>query len=223
MIQVSVCDPFDENMYHPTDKVIIYKLNDKYYATGSFCGFDFTNLGTGVFLGNKVICPTCGSSYNVENGFVDQGPSMRNISSFHIMQRDEKIKIVIPEHVPAFAKKNLMKKIVLDPRTFVILGDSEAALSAIDAMRTSFSGRIVVVPVSPFGAFENTDIFNRKFSQLSKNEVYMVEEDYLERANVDVIKGEVKSIDLTKKQISIKGHSDMIDFDKVLIAWGAYK
>jgi hypothetical protein len=28
MIQVSVCDPFDENKYHPTDKVIIAKLND---------------------------------------------------------------------------------------------------------------------------------------------------------------------------------------------------
>jgi len=28
MIQVSVCDPFDDKKYHPTDKVIIAKHND---------------------------------------------------------------------------------------------------------------------------------------------------------------------------------------------------
>jgi nitrite reductase/ring-hydroxylating ferredoxin subunit len=84
MVQVSVCDPFDEDVYHPTDKILLCKLNDMYYALGSFCGFDFTNLGTGVFLGEKIICPTCGSTYNVKSGFVDQGPSMRNLASFHI-------------------------------------------------------------------------------------------------------------------------------------------
>lgn len=44
MIQVSVCDPFDDNVFNPTDKVIIAKHNDKYFALGSFCGFDFTSL-----------------------------------------------------------------------------------------------------------------------------------------------------------------------------------
>lgn len=82
MVQVSVSDPFNEDIFHPTDKVVICKLNDKYFALGSFCGFDYTNLATGVFLGEKIICPTCGSSYNINNGFVEQGPALRNISSF---------------------------------------------------------------------------------------------------------------------------------------------
>ena len=71
MIQVSVCDPFDETLYHPTDKVIIAKHNDRYHAVGSFCGFDYTNLASGAFLGDKLICPTCGSCYNIVNGYVD--------------------------------------------------------------------------------------------------------------------------------------------------------
>ena len=86
-----MCDPFDETKYHPTDKVIIAKHLDKYYAVGSFCGFCYSNLAQGAFLGEKLICPTCGSTYNVMNGFVDQGPSLRNISSFLIQQRDNKI------------------------------------------------------------------------------------------------------------------------------------
>ena len=45
----------------------------------------------------------------------------------------------MPEHVPAFAKKKFIKRQNIDPRTFVILGDSETALAAIDALRTGFT------------------------------------------------------------------------------------
>jgi hypothetical protein len=48
----------------------------------------------------------------------------------------------------------------------VILGDSETALAAIDGLRAGFSGKIVVVPSSPYGQFENTDILTRKFSPI---------------------------------------------------------
>lgn len=51
----------------------------------------------------------------------------------------------------------------------------------------------------------------------------MVEEDYLNRANVEVIAGDVSTIDLNKKKIVIRGQKQPVDFDKVLIAWGAYK
>lgn len=51
----------------------------------------------------------------------------------------------------------------------------------------------------------------------------MVEEDFLDRANVDVYKGEVSKIDLNKKLISVRGQGKPIPFDKVLIAWGSEK
>ena len=81
---------------------------------------------------------------------------------------------------------------MIDPRTILILGDSETALSAVDALRTHFTGRILLVPTSVYGSFQNTDIFNRKFYEVSKNEVFFVEPDYLDRANVDIYKGDIK-------------------------------
>lgn len=51
----------------------------------------------------------------------------------------------------------------------------------------------------------------------------MVESDYLKRANVDVIAGEIKSINLEKNEIVIKNAKEKVFFDKVLIAWGAAK
>ena len=148
---------------------------------------------------------------------------MRNISSFLVQTRENKVQMIMPEHVPAFAKKKYLKRQNIDPRTFVVLGDSETALSAIDSLRASFTGRIVVVPTSPYGQFENTDILTRKFTPISKNEVYMVEEDYFERANIDIVKGELKSIDLNRNILVVKGVKEPVRFDKVMVAWGAYK
>lgn len=51
----------------------------------------------------------------------------------------------------------------------------------------------------------------------------MVEEDYLNRANVEVIAGDVATLDLNKKRIIIRGHKQPVEFDKVLVAWGSYK
>ena len=49
----------------------------------------------------------------------------------------------------------------------------------------------------------------------------MVEEDYLDRANIDLIRGEIKSIDVDKKEIVVKGMRQPIKFEKTIIAWGS--
>lgn len=102
MIQVAISDPFDKTKFYPTDKIIVLNHKGRHYAVGSYCGFDFTNLATGALLGEKLICPTCCSSYDVKTGLVDIGPSMRSLSSFNVSTRDEEIKVTVPEHIPAF-------------------------------------------------------------------------------------------------------------------------
>jgi len=221
MVQISISDAFNAEKFYPTDKIILCKYKDKHYALGSFCGFDFTNLATGALIGQKLICPTCGSNYDIASGIVDQGPSMRNISSFNIAIRDEEIKVTLPEHVPAFSRKKNLQRQTLDPRVYVILGDTLTALSAIDALRTNFTGNIVLVPQSEFGAFQNTDILYKKMGKVTKTELFLQEDDFLDRANVVVLKGNLKWIDLDQKYITLYGHKDKINFDKLLIAWGA--
>ena len=142
---------------------------------GSYCGFDFTNLATGALLGEKLICPTCCSSYDIKNGLVDIGPSMRNLSNFSISVRDGEIKVTVPEHIPAFAKRKFLNRAKIDPRTFVVLGDSEAALAAMDALRMSYTGNIVCIPISQYGQFENQDIYKRKMTPLSQNETFLTD------------------------------------------------
>ncbi len=108
MVQIAVSDPFDKEKFHPTDKIILCKHQDKNYCLGAFCGFDYTNLATGALLGERLFCPTCGSAYDIKNGYVDNGPTLRAISSFVVNVREEKLQVVVPEHIPAFARKKML-------------------------------------------------------------------------------------------------------------------
>ena len=45
----------------------------------------------------------------------------------------------------------------------------------------------------------------------------------MDRANVEIIKGDITAIDLNKNIITVMGQKQPIEFDKIMIAWGAYK
>lgn len=221
MIQVSICDPDDKNLFLPTDKAIIYNYKEKYYCTGSFCGFDFTDLSTGIYVGNKIICPTCGSNYNITNGIIEQGPSMRNISSFVTRVRKENVEIIVPDHIPAFILREHLAREDIDPRVYVVIGDSEAALSAILTLRWAYTGQIILFPTTPSGSFQNKDILLRKFGPLSKEEVYYVEPNLLQKAAIDIETDKIEKIDFEKKVLTA-GKKE-IPFTHLLFAGGCTK
>ena len=204
------------------DKVILYKRKGKYYSTGSFCGYDFTDLNDGIFIGNKIICPTCSSTYNIENGLVDQGPSLRNISSFPVSIREKKVKVVLPDHIPAFSLRETLKREDIDPRSYIIIGDSDAALSAIITLRFGFTGRIIVVPTNLTGSFENKEILTQKFGPLNKSEVFLVEPDLFQKAQIDVFNSKILKIDHDNRTAHFEGR-DPVEFEAILFAGNSSK
>lgn len=227
-VQVSICDPNNSKLFHPIDKVIVYKKEDKVYCTASFCGYDYSDLNDGIYLGDKVICPTCGTTYNMTDGIVDSGASLRNISSFPCQIRKNMISIIVPDHIPAFALREGLKSEKMDPRTYVIIGDSEAALSALVTLRYSYSGRIVLIPTSSYGSFENKDVFYRKFGPLQKDEVYMVENDLFDKACIEIKTAKIDKIDHDQKVIVFQhrgkdSKQEYLEYDSILFAGSASK
>ena len=49
----------------------------------------------------------------------------------------------------------------------------------------------------------------------------MVEDDYLDRANVDIVRGGVTGIDVPQQLLTVKGLRAPLKYDKLLVAWGA--
>jgi hypothetical protein len=146
---------------------------------------------------------------------VDQGPSLRNISSFPVQVRKKKVHAIVPNQIPAFSLRETLRREEIDPRTYVLVGDSEACLSAIITLRFSFMGRIIVVPTSANGGFENKDVLTRKFGPLNKSEVFMVEPDLFEKACVEVKKEGIKKINHESRTVEFKD-GDECDFEGIL-------
>jgi len=71
MVQIAISDPQNDQIFLPQDKVLLIKHKGAHLALGSFCGFDFTNLATGALLGEKLVCPTCGTNYDINTGYID--------------------------------------------------------------------------------------------------------------------------------------------------------
>ena len=110
MVEVKIADAFDETKFHPTDQILLLKHDGNYFALGSFCGYCYSELGEGAFLGEKLCCAECGSNYDVTTGFVETGPNMRNLSSFPVRIRKGKLELTVPEHIPPFSKKKFINR-----------------------------------------------------------------------------------------------------------------
>ena len=80
-----------------------------------------------------------------------------------------------------------------------------------------------MIPTGKYGSFENTDIMRRQIGPLSKNQCFLVEDDYLDRANIDIIRGRVNEINIEDRTIKVKGMRKPIKFEKLLVAWPTTK
>lgn len=223
MINISISNVEDENSFDETNKIILYNHDGKYYSTGAFCSYDYTVLTNGVVLNDKIFCPTCGSGYNLTNGFVDDGPALRNLASFPCQTRKGIVSAIIPEDIPPFGIRNISKKGQLDPRTFAVVGDSEAALSAVITLRTSgFTGRVVLIPTSSYGSFQNKEAMMTNLGPLNKDEVYSVESDLFSKMDIEVESAQLKHIIYEERTAHLTGNKQL-KYDKILIAAGSEK
>ena len=68
----------------------------------SFCGFDMTDLSNGVSLGDKIICPTCLSEFNIEDGKCNFGPAFNNLASYPMINV---IELIIKIYTLVFREK----------------------------------------------------------------------------------------------------------------------
>lgn len=203
------------------NKVVVFHANDNYYATSSFCGYDLTDLKDGVLLGNKIICPTCMSEYNIENGTPEHGPNMKFLATFPVSLKENKLFLKVPEDiVPLFSYHKNMKTLDLDPRHFVLIGDTETTVSAIDSLKKVFSGRITVVNHQTGLDFIDFNKLSKSFFPTKAKHSRWITNEDLDKYKIQIYNDKVTVINSLDKIITLKSGIKM-PFDKVLIAVGS--
>ena len=203
------------------NKLLVFRIDNTFYGLSSFCGYDLTDLKDGVFLGNKVVCPTCLSEYNIENGIAEAGPNVKFLATFPVSLRKNEILVQVPKgKIPLFAKAPYQEFAEVDPRHLVLIGDTETTFGAIDTMIKVFSGRISIITHQTGSDFVDFGKLSKSFFPLKAKYSRLLDNDFLSKHKILLFDDRVSTIDAGRKIISLKSGQKM-PFDKVLIATGS--
>jgi len=78
--------------------IVIYSLNNEFFATGDECSHDGGPLGEGRVEGYEVICPRHGARFDIRTGKVTRFPAARDIPSYPVKVVEGYLQIGIPNH-----------------------------------------------------------------------------------------------------------------------------
>jgi nitrite reductase/ring-hydroxylating ferredoxin subunit len=206
-------------------KILVTKVNGKICVVSSFCGYDFTDLSKGEMIGNRLICPTCMSEYNVENGHAEQGPNIRYLATFPASIRDDLLKIRVPnDKIPLFQLPQVADfNNPADPRHYVLIGDNETVQGAIDTLTKIYTGKISIITNKSDTKFYDLNKLKTSFFPIrSSNYIKLLTDDYLKAFKIDKYDNKVSKIDAVNRILTLD-NGTKIPFDKVLIATGAQR
>lgn len=215
----------DSKIFNPEkhfSKVLLFRHQGKFYATGSFCGHCLMNLSEGVYLGNKITCSNCLSEYNIMSGSSERGLNDKYISTFPVFFRNNKICMSIPKTklVPQFSKPLHVEWNHLgDARIFVIIGNSETSKGALDVLTKCYSGKILVIGNRDKNFFLNLDKLHSNLFPKSPKYNMLVSKEDLENKKIGYINDKVIGINLNDRFVYLE-NGMKIPYDKVLIANG---
>jgi len=213
-----------EDPFNYFQKLLLFRIGDIYYATGSFCSYDLIDLKEGILLGDKLVCPNCLSEYNVSDGNVESGPACKNLASFPVSLRNSKIFVRVPTvKLPVFANPIIAEyNNELDPRHVVLIGDTETVVSALHTMRLFFTGKISIITNKSDQHFIDMNKLTKSMFPLRAKHAKFFDNQELNKMGINVYDEKVQSIDCEKRVITLKNKMK-IPFDKVLIAVGSHR
>jgi nitrite reductase/ring-hydroxylating ferredoxin subunit len=202
-------------------KILVFRINDNLYATSSFCGYDLTDLKNGAMLGNKLVCPTCLSEYNVENGMSEAGPNTRYLATFPVAIRKGQVMVKVPmSRLPLFTHGPVAEPNELDPRHYIIIGDNETVFSCVDTLLKTYSGKISIITNQCGNNFVDQNKLVKSFFPLKMRHARFFEPGFLDFFNIQVYDEKVLAVDGIKRMVTLSS-GNKLPFDKVLIAVGS--
>ena len=73
--------------------VVVFKLEDGFYALEDICTHDGTEIASGEFDGDEIICPRHGARLCIRTGKVKSAPAYEDIASLAVTVEQGRIKV----------------------------------------------------------------------------------------------------------------------------------
>ena len=206
------------------DKILISKINGKFYAVGAVCPHYGADLADGVLSGDRVVCPWHHAAYNAKTGDLEEPPSLDGLPKYDLKVDGENLLLLLPEKIQASRVPDMSG---FDPqrdkRTFVIVGGGAAGNAAAQALREDeFKGRVVLITRENHRPYDRPQLSKGYLEgKADEEEVILRSEDFYKKYDIEVMFGtEVTAVDFAAKTVALAS-GDMLKYDSLLLATGA--
>eukprot|EP00741_Cyanophora_paradoxa_P005508 tig00000889_g5340.t1 len=201
-------------------KVLVYRVDGKYYATSPKCPHFGAPLAKGVLSGNRVVCPWHAAAFDVMSGDLKNGPAIDGLVSYKVRVEGGRVKVTVPrtlgdqQRPPKMAARD-----PADKRTFVVVGAGAAGAIAAETLRQEgFTGRIVVVTNETTTPLDRTILSKNMGADPAK--IALRPASFYEAHGIELLTNKrVDEVDADAKTLRCHDGT-VLSYDSVLIAAG---
>ncbi|KAB8331504.1 Rieske 2Fe-2S domain-containing protein [Scytonema tolypothrichoides VB-61278] len=204
-------------------KVLLSRLDGKFYAVGAHCSHYKAPLAEGVLSGHYVICPWHNACFNVTNGDQTEPPGLDSLACYTVRIEGEKVIVSVPEKTTGLRSPSMAQfDPNVDKRTFVILGAGAAGCHAGEALRVAgYQGRIVMITQEDKLPYDRTKLSkDYLIGDTPTEEMSLRSPDFYKEHNIEVLLNKrVEQVQTTTSAIALSD-GDSLTYDALLVATG---
>ncbi|TID26925.1 putative rubredoxin-nad(+) reductase protein [Venturia nashicola] len=201
-------------------KVLLIKVGSKVHATSANCTHYGAPLKNGVVDGSgRITCPWHGACFNVTTGDVEDAPALDPLAKFEIVEKNGAVYIKGEESViKANRRKLSLKCSAKGAEKVVIVGGGSGAVGVTEALRENgFTGSVTVISSEGFLPYDRTKLSKALLADISK--IAWRSDQFYKDASIDIVEGEVTSVDFGNKSVKTKSGSSF-GYTKLVLATG---
>jgi len=205
------------------EKILLSRIDGKYYATGAFCTHYGAPLEEGVLSGDRIVCPWHHACFNAKTGDLREPPARDALPHFNISVEGDEIFIELPEKVEASREPQMVKfDHQKDKRIFVILGGGAAGNAAAQSLRESgYTGRILMISYEDRLPYDRPNLSKDYLKGEAKAEwMPLRSKEFYQNHGVELLLNKkVREVNVPNNLIFLENQGK-IKYDKLLIVTG---
>ncbi len=205
------------------EKILLSRIDGKYYATGAFCTHYGAPLEEGVLSGDRIVCPWHHACFNAKTGNLREPPARDALPHFDVTMEGDELFIELPEkgkpsREPHMAKFDHQK----DKRIFVILGAGAAGNAAAQSLRENgYTGRILMISYEDRLPYDRPNLSKDYLKGEAEAEwMPLRSTDFYQDHGIELLLNKkVREVNVPSNLILLE-NQEKINYDKLLIVTG---
>ncbi len=204
-------------------KVLLAKVDGRFYATSARCPHWGGPLPEGTLNGPRLLCPWHKATYDVRRGDLLEPPSLDGIAAFRVRVEGEDVFVDRSEEprrgrtMPMYACD-----LAADARVVAVIGGGGGAAAAVEALRQEcFIGRIVMISPEEEWPYDRPNL-SKDFlaGELDAKWLPLRSPEFYDEHTIEHLVARVTELDVGTRRLTLEDGSTMTP-DAVLIAGGA--